>query len=193
MLGNDAKSRFGVLEVTFATTLGPSALIPLTLLAFPEYRQWGEIFSTTRLHGSVICLLYAAIMVCKYVDRTYKYLLVHRATTMFYAFVDANMKVVAGVGSFLFFHDTDSVYWSEVLGFLLVVLSFLLSLVDRKRREQEADLQRDNKFQLLMDDSFSGLEGGDQGPVPTVEDTYTGTCTEANPLHDSTFELDYIN
>jgi hypothetical protein len=94
------------------------------------------------------------VTLSKFADRFCKYAIVNNATTMFYAIVDSNMRVVAGIGSLLIFEKTFFI--SEIVGFIFVALSLFVSLIDLKQRELLNAQQQSNKFHLLMDESISG-------------------------------------
>lgn len=54
---------------------------------------------------------------------------------MFYAVVDSNMKIIAGIGAIVFFHD--SVYWPQLAGFGCIFLSLLTTCYDKKLKYDE--------------------------------------------------------
>jgi hypothetical protein len=68
----------------------------------------------------------------KHADRLAKFSIVSMTSTMFFAAVDSNMKVVAGIGSFLFFRD--DVYWPQILGFILIFIALIIMYIDKKQK-----------------------------------------------------------
>lgn len=128
-LGKDAKSYFGVLEVSIANSVVPSIILPFALLFVPEIKDWGQLISFGPANTIYILALCIGISLSKYADRLCKFSIVHSASTLFFAVVDANMKVVAGLGSFLFFDE--KIYWPQLLGFAFVVGSMVLSIFNK--------------------------------------------------------------
>jgi drug/metabolite transporter (DMT)-like permease len=49
---------------------------------------------------------------------------------MFYAVVDSNMKLIAGIGTIVFFRE--SLTWGQVTGFFIIFISLMVSLYDKK-------------------------------------------------------------
>lgn len=128
-LGTDAKSYFGVLEVAIVNSLIPSLLLPIVLALGAETKQWGCLLQVGTFDTACVALLCVGIALSKYADRLCKFGIVHAASTLFFAVIDANMKVVAGLGSIFFFHE--KVYWPQFLGFALIVLSMVLSVLNK--------------------------------------------------------------
>lgn len=132
-LGKDAKSRMGVLECSLANSLIPCLVLPLVLLVIPEYQKWPDQLyhhpQNIRLFIGFLCLVVTA---SKHADRLAKFSIVSMTSTMFFAAVDSNMKVVAGIGSFLFFRD--DVYWPQILGFILIFIALIIMYIDKKQK-----------------------------------------------------------
>lgn len=128
-LGRDAKSYFGVLEVSIANSLVPSLILPFVLAFVPETKDWGDLANFGSVDTTYIVVLCVGVALSKYADRLCKFSIVHAASTLFYAVVDANMKVVAGLGSFFFFNE--KIYWPQLLGFSLIVCSMLVSIMNK--------------------------------------------------------------
>ena len=135
-LGKDRKSYYGVLEVSIANSLIPSFILPLALLVAPEYHQWKSLSSFHGIDQFVIAMLCIGIALSKYADRLCKFSIVHAASTLFYAVVDANMKVVAGIGSFIFFNE--KIFWPQILGFVMIVGSMAVSILNKYLVNKEA-------------------------------------------------------
>jgi hypothetical protein len=135
-LGKDAKSRMGVLECSLANAFIPFVLLPGLLLIFPEYKRWGRLSSRGPQATVIITLLCFSLTMSKHADRLSKFSIVSAANTMFFAAVDSNMKVIAGIGSFLFFDQ--SVTWAEILGFVLVFFSLIVMVIDKRQKYMKA-------------------------------------------------------
>lgn len=132
-LGKDAKSRMGVLECALANSLIPCLVLPLALLVVPEYKDWGPVLIDRPMNVRFyIALLCCMVTVCKHADRLSKFSIVGSAGTMIFAAVDANMKVVAGIGSFLFFGEV--IYWPQVVGFVFVFFALIIMYIDKKKK-----------------------------------------------------------
>ena len=143
-LGKDRKSELVVLECSLANTVIPFLLLPLALLFLPEYNRWDILLGHNRRPTAGITLLCAIIALAKYADRTSKFSIVSKASTMFFAVVDSNMKIVAGIGAFLFFNEI--IYWPQVLGFVLIFLSLLVALYDKKMKyDEDRELDSDQQ------------------------------------------------
>ena len=108
----------------------PFIVLPLTLIITPEYKNWHKLELQTGDAGTMIPMVLAFIALSKFLDRTSKFSIVHSASTLFYAVVDANMKVVAGVGAFFFFGE--ELYWPQYLGFVLIICSLIISIFNRR-------------------------------------------------------------
>ena len=131
-LGKDAKSRMGVLECSLANSLVPSLLLPLSLLVVPEYKKWTCLTGRGTNLTILITVLCCSITICKHADRLCKFSIVSQANTMFFAAVDSNMKVIAGIGTFIFFSET--VYWTHIVGFILIFISLVLMVMDKRNK-----------------------------------------------------------
>jgi drug/metabolite transporter (DMT)-like permease len=146
-LGKDAKSRMGVLECSLANSLIPCCVLPFVLLVVPEEKKWGDQLGG---HAPIACffiaLLCLSVTVSKHADRLCKFSIVSMTSTMFFAAVDANMKVVAGIGSFLFF--SDNVHWPQILGFVFIFFALIVMYLDKKHRTVAA---MDKKVRMSMD------------------------------------------
>jgi len=172
-LGKDAKSRMGVLECSLANSLIPFCVLPLALLAVPEYRDWGPVLIDRAPNvRTCIALLCCLVTICKHTDRLSKFSIVGSAGTMIFAAVDANMKVVAGIGSFLFFGEV--IYWPQVLGFVLVFFALIIMYVDKKKKLELQMLQQQMQAHLLdnpeaaenVKDTDAGIDDQMSGSPP---------------------------
>jgi uncharacterized membrane protein len=123
----------GVLECSLANSIVPSSVLPLALLVIPEYKSWNSLSDKKPTACFVIALLCCSVTLCKHADRLCKFSIVSEASTMFFAAVDANMKVVAGIGSFLFFDE--KVYWPQVVGFILIFFALIVMYYDKKMKQ----------------------------------------------------------
>jgi hypothetical protein len=152
----------GVLECSFANAVIPFFVIPFALLVVPEYRRWVELTSFGPSGTVIILTICLSITITKYADRLSKFSIISMANAMFFAGVDSNMKVVAGVGTFLFFEE--KIYWSEVVGFSLIVISLGVMIEDKKNK-----LKHTIYRPLLSAKANSGT---------AIEDTTADTATE---------------
>jgi hypothetical protein len=128
----------GVLECSLANSIIPCCVLPLALAVIPEYKSW-----TTQLAGGhsaaarvFIAFLSLVVTASKHADRLAKFTIVSMTSTMFFAAVDSNMKVVAGIGSFLFFRE--DVYWPQVLGFIFIFFALIVMFIDKKQKIEAA-------------------------------------------------------
>ena len=123
----------GVLECSLANSIIPSLVIPFVLLFIPEYHKWNEQLTGRSAYATaVVLLLCASITIFKHADRLCKFSIVSQASTMFFAAIDANMKVVAGVGTFLFFGEDAK--WCQIVGFILVFFALFLMVADKRNK-----------------------------------------------------------
>jgi len=136
--------------------------VPFMLLVIPEYKRWdsqlihpGDTYLTT-----VLTLLFIALCFSKHIDRLSKYGIVDESSTIFFAGVDAQMKMIAGVGSFFFFGE--SVTWCIIVGFLLVAMAVVVMFVDKLQkqrmlaREKEARMRQHAKSELSAEEAGYG-------------------------------------
>jgi hypothetical protein len=144
-LGKERKTHLGVLEASFSNALIPFLVLPLTLTFLPEYKQWSILShpSTTTAysllgngarHGqstivAIMTLLLVALSLSKYLDRVSKFYVVGQASTLFYAVLDSNMKIIAGIGAFMFFDEVISL--PKIIGFCFIALSLVLTVVEK--------------------------------------------------------------
>ncbi len=75
---------------------------------------------------------------------------------MFYAVVDSNMKIIAGIGAIVLFHD--SVYWPQMVGFACIFLSLLATSYDKKLKYDE-EKKEAGKTGLLFAHNSSETSG----------------------------------
>jgi drug/metabolite transporter (DMT)-like permease len=129
-LGKDRKTRMGVLECSLANAIIPSFFLPVALLAIPEYHRWSTLLHRTPSATAVITLLCVTITLAKHADRLSKFSIVSQASTMFYAIVDSNMKIIAGIGAIFLFSDTVS--WPQDIGYACIFFSLLFTCYDKK-------------------------------------------------------------
>lgn len=62
-------------------------------------------------------------------DRVSKFYIIANTSTLFFAVIDANMKILAGIGAFVFFGE--SIFWPKIVGFILIAFSLLLSVFEK--------------------------------------------------------------
>jgi len=141
-LGRDRKTQLGVLECSFFNALLPCLILPWVLLVAPEYQRWGDQLShRSPLNNACVAGLLASVCVAKYGDRVSKFTVVSKASTMFFAVVDSNMKLFAGIGTIVFFSEAFT--WGQGMGFFLIFVSLLISLYDKKLK---VDKERAGEF-----------------------------------------------
>jgi drug/metabolite transporter (DMT)-like permease len=120
-----------VLECSFFNAFIPCIVLPAVLLVAPEYQRWGDHLGGRNAANSLgVAGLLLTICLAKYVDRVSKFTVVSKASTMFYAVVDSNMKLIAGIGTIVFFRE--SLTWGQVTGFFIIFMSLIVSLYDKK-------------------------------------------------------------
>ena len=98
----------------------------------PEYHKWYTLLNPTLFGTLIITLLCLGVTLSKHIDRLCKFTIVSETSTMFFAAVDANMKVIAGIGSFIFFDEV--VYWPQVVGFGLIFGALVVMYEDKKMK-----------------------------------------------------------
>lgn len=132
LLGEDRKTYLGVLECSLGNALVPSVTLPLLLLAVPEYTLWPaqlDISSRSTSSTALITLLFCSLCLGKYIDRVSKFYILGKTSTLFFAVIDANMKILAGVGAFVLFGET--IFWPKIVGFIFIALSLVLSVYEK--------------------------------------------------------------
>lgn len=140
-LGKGAKSKIGVKEAALANAVVPFFLLPFVLVGFGEYRFWPrELYDRGTWPATVIFLLSISIMEAKHFDRFSKYAVVENTSTLFFAGVDSVMKMVAGVGAFVFFpsYTRGEVIWPSILGFALICGAVTLMYFDKRAKSKAA-------------------------------------------------------
>ena len=102
----DTKSYIGCLECAIANSIIPFFLLPTILIFIPEYKTWNEELVGFNKKGTIIVtFLCFTILITKNADRLSKFFVISESSTMYYAAIDANMKVIAGIGSFIFYDE----------------------------------------------------------------------------------------
>jgi len=135
-LGRDRKTRIGVYECAFFNALIPFCVIPLALAVVPEQKIWAQhLGGRNALNTFTVTAVTLMICLAKWGDRISKFSVVQKASTMLFAIIDANMKLVAVVGTLLFFRE--EVTTGQLIGFGLIFMSLLSSLYDKKLKVAE--------------------------------------------------------
>lgn len=73
---------------------------------------------------------------------------------MFYAVIDSNMKIIAGIGTFVLFNE--NIYWPQVVGFVCIFISLCITCYDKKLKydaEQAEEVNKGPRFSV--DSEFS--------------------------------------
>jgi len=123
-LGKDRKSAIGVTECSFSNSIIPFFTIPLLYAVVPEYHFYSSsLTGFSQGYTALLFFICLGIALAKMFDRLCKFSLVSETSTMFFASVDCSMKIVAGFGSIIFFHERTSGY--QIVGFVLIILSFV--------------------------------------------------------------------
>ena len=126
----DTKSYIGCLECAIVNSIIPFFLLPSILIFIPEYKTWNEDLIGFNKKGTVIVtLLCFAIAITKNADRLSKFFIISKSSTMYFAAIDANMKVITGIGSFFLFDEIY--YWPQILGFMLIIIALVIMYYDR--------------------------------------------------------------
>jgi len=158
-LGKDRKTRLGVLECSFFNALIPCMILPIALAIVPEGDKWTEQLTGRDTKGTVgVTFLCITVCLAKYGDRLSKFTIVSKASTMFFAIIDSNMKLVAGIGTIIFF--TTSFTGGQGIGFGLIFISLLLSLYDKKKKMDAEKAEAERK--ALMPPDIDSEEGKQQ-------------------------------
>jgi len=126
----DSKSYIGSLECAIANSIIPFFLLPTILILIPEYKTWNEeLIGFDKKGTMIVTFLCFAITITKSADRLSKFFVISKSSTMYFAAIDANMKVVQGIGSFFFFHEIY--YWPQILSFVLIIIALVIMYYDR--------------------------------------------------------------
>lgn len=130
-----------------ANAVIPFFAVPLILLVIPEYKTWANVlYPLSPYVTAIVTVLLVSLALAKNIDRSAKFGIVTAASTIFFAGVDAFMKVIAGIGSFLFFGE--KIMWPNVIGFGLVVLALVALFID-KRNQSKKNLKAEYDAALL--------------------------------------------
>jgi EamA domain-containing membrane protein RarD len=129
----------------------PFFVVPFILIVIPEYKRWNSqlIHSNDSGLTTILTLLFFALCFSKHIDRLCKYGIVNEASTIFFAGVDAQMKMIAGVGSFFFFNE--EITWCIIVGFILVALAVVVMFIDKLQKQQK--LEQENHVRLGQNDN----------------------------------------
>jgi large-conductance mechanosensitive channel len=96
-----------------------------------------------------------ALCFSKHVDRLSKYGIVDESSTIFFAGIDAQMKMLAGLGSFFFFGE--EIDWPIIVGFLLIAASVVIMVLDKMMKQKKLEKEKqfmDLKNQLQEENHF---------------------------------------
>ena len=124
----DSRSYMGCLECAVANSMIPFFILPTILIFIPEYNSWNELRGTAS-GTCIITLILIALSITKYADRLSKFFILSSTSTMYFAAIDSNMKVVSGIGAFFFFGEIY--YWPQILGFILIIVALIIMYYDR--------------------------------------------------------------
>jgi drug/metabolite transporter (DMT)-like permease len=156
------KSKIGVSECAVANSVVPFFIVPVMLFVIPEYKRWdkelihpGDTYLTT-----VLSLLFIALCFSKHIDRLSKYGIVDESSTIFFAGVDAQMKMIAGVGSFFFFGE--EITWTIIVGFGLIAVSVVIMFIDKIRKQHLIEAEKERQREKTR------LEHAEAGHVHNV-------------------------
>ena len=81
----------------------------------PEYKDYNQLIGYNSSYTVLLTVICISLCLAKLIDRLCKFSLVVHASTMFFASVDAAMKIIAGFGSILFFNE--GITWTELVGY----------------------------------------------------------------------------
>ena len=119
--------------------------VPLALLVVPEYSLWANVLwqcssaESVIIRRNIVVVLFCVLLaVSKQVDRMSKFGIVHASSTIFFAGIDSVMKMVAGLGSLIFFDNGGRVVWPEDVSFLMVCASVWLLYIDKSAKVDAA-------------------------------------------------------
>jgi hypothetical protein len=179
----------GVLECALANSVIPTLLLPLAFIFLPEFNKWGdELGGHAQSATIVITLLCVSVTLCKHADRFCKFKIVSLASTMFYAAIDSNMKVVAGIGAFLFFNET--IYWPQVVGFVFILSSLLVMYYDKKAKMAKKLLEAQVKYESRRSSLASVPDA--RGSVNSTVSTPLSKSASNPILQDFVVEMDAV-
>jgi hypothetical protein len=144
-----------VLECSFFNALVPSLVLPLVLLAIPEYKQWDVLVGHIPRSEAIISLLCISLVFAKHLDRQNKFFIVSQGSTMFFAIIDSNMKIVAGIGTLVFFGQ--KAYWTNIAGFLCIFVSLAIACYEKKVKFDAEQAMKDEKTNKVLNLSNNPL------------------------------------
>lgn len=125
----------GILECSFFNAIIPFFSLPLLLSVLPEYSRWGILMGHPPRQEVGVTFLCIALAASKHMDRLSKFYIVSRSSTMFFAVIDSNMKIMAGIGTFLFFNEV--IYWTDIVGFLCIFIALIVSSYEKLQANKE--------------------------------------------------------
>jgi len=139
-LGEEKKTKIGVSECAVANAIIPFFTIPIVLAFNNEYSDWAAELSPTKASVGkkiAIVVLCVALACSKQIDRLSKFGIVQASSTIFFAGVDAAMKIVAGLGAFFFF--SEKITLPKIVAFALIALSVLVLFYDKRQKIQAVE------------------------------------------------------
>jgi hypothetical protein len=139
----------------------------------------------------IITFLLTALCFSKHVDRLSKYGIVDESSTIFFAGIDAQMKMLAGLGSFFFFGE--EIDWPIIVGFLLIAASVVIMVLDKMMKQKKLEKEKqfmDLKNQLqeeLADEELlaDAVMKGDATENPIIRREITAINTMANVINNT--------
>jgi hypothetical protein len=171
-----------VLECSFFNAIIPSFLLPGVLAVVPEYKKWTILTGKAPGATTIITILCAGLTAAKHTDRLSKFFIVSRASTIFFAFVDSNMKIIAGIGTFIFFNQ--AVYWTDVVGFIFIFMALMVACYDKKLKyeAEKAAAQAEAEGKVGTEFVESPLPGACRisGSASVAEESCNGTDVESS-------------
>lgn len=132
-LGVEKKTKIGVSEAALANSIIPFFTIPFALVFIDEYTLWpDELAPTLSKTRMIIALLSVTLCISKQIDRISKFGIVQGSNTLFFAGVDSLNKIIAGLGSFIFFSEEVTI--SAIFSFVMIGISVLLLYLDKRNK-----------------------------------------------------------
>lgn len=167
-LGKNKKAAWVVHELPIAQAVMPTLFLPLLVIAVPSAKneptkQWVKLFGSegpTEMWGTggkfLLYTIIGSMAVSKLVDRLCKMGIIGTRNTIFFEGVDAAMKSIAGIGSFLIFRKEEggSTNWTDfvALGIIMIALG-LITHGDEVEKEYKKALQDGNQYKVLNEES----------------------------------------
>jgi drug/metabolite transporter (DMT)-like permease len=172
MLGKNKKSPWGVHELCIAQALAPTIVLPFTLLISKENERWSELSTNTDTPGhTALGFILLALALTKLVDRTCKMSIIQAKSAIYFEGVDALMKAVAGIGSFLFWRSTDKSSWNDFVSLGVIMIAMALTVHGENVEDERAEAEKKKASEDHFSYELMETNKDSQSPFATMDGT----------------------